>query len=284
MVEHSIRTPILQISQGHLSLFDLCPRKFQYTYLEQLLSPLQSEQHKRLSLGNQFHVLMQQRELGLSIQTLAAQDLQLQRWVAAFEAAEPEIIGTDNGVDRDHSLGRYSEHVLTLYFQDVLLMMVCDLLIVYPDRVQILDWKTYPRPQNRQRLARHWQTRLYLFIVAETMAYEPEQIAMTYWFFQTPDTIPSDPVQPPEPQALQFNYNHTLHEETRRDLARSLNQLQTGLQAYDLGESFPQVSAAAGMCPTCQFALHCQRHAAEPSSNIASEFCIDLDQIPEITL
>jgi hypothetical protein len=234
---------------------------------------------------------MQQRELGLSIQTLAAQDQQLQKWVAAFEAAEPEIIGTLPADDPSRSVwgsdresGRYSEHVLTLYFQDVLLMMVCDLLVVHPDRVQILDWKTYPRPQKRNWLARHWQTRLYLFIVTETMAYEPEQISMTYWFFQTSDGMQSESARLSEPQALQFNYNCRLHEETRQDLARSLNQLQIGLQAYDLGESFPQVSAAVGICPTCQFALHCQRHAAEPSLDHSTDLCIDLDQIPEIAL
>jgi len=60
-------TQLLRLSQGHLNLLETCPRKFQHTYLEQLNSPANPEHEERQTLGSRFHLLMQQREMGLPI-------------------------------------------------------------------------------------------------------------------------------------------------------------------------------------------------------------------------
>jgi ATP-dependent exoDNAse (exonuclease V) beta subunit len=59
-----------------------------------------------------------------------------------------------------------------------LLTVIYDLLIEAEDNAQILDWKTYPQPKEQNRLAKDWQTRLYLYVLAETSDYLPEQISM----------------------------------------------------------------------------------------------------------
>ena len=51
-----------RLSQQHLNLLSLCPRKFQYTYLDQLVSPVSPDDEERIAWGNQFHLLMQQHE------------------------------------------------------------------------------------------------------------------------------------------------------------------------------------------------------------------------------
>lgn len=115
----------MRLSQGQLNLLERCPRLFQHTYLDQLGAPASPEQQERLTWGSRFHLLMQQRELGLPIEPLVQQDTQMQSWMTAFASAAPEILTSDL-----HSQTfRESEHCRTLQVQDYLLTVVYDLLI-----------------------------------------------------------------------------------------------------------------------------------------------------------
>src|SRR6476646_3772088 len=98
--------PRLRLSQGQLNLLESCPRKFQHIYLEQLGSPSTPEQQAHQTWGSRFHLLMQQRELGLPIDSLMAEDRQMQRCVSSLLAAVPEIVAP--GID--DSSWRQSEH------------------------------------------------------------------------------------------------------------------------------------------------------------------------------
>jgi hypothetical protein len=64
-------TPIA-IAQSHLSNWQICRRKFQHTYIDSLNTPISSDQEKKMQLGQKFHLLMQQRELGLEVEQIAA--------------------------------------------------------------------------------------------------------------------------------------------------------------------------------------------------------------------
>jgi hypothetical protein len=273
----------MQLSQTHLTLLETCPRKFQHIYLDQLGPPSSAEQQDQFSWGSRFHLLMQQRELGLPIEALAAEHQPLHQWVAAFINAEADICGHPNppAIGGQSPIVRQSEHLRTLYFQGFLLVIVCDLLILAPQQAQVLDWKTYARPQNSRWLARSWQTRLYPFVLAETSAYLPEQISMTYWFFQSSP----DPGIPLEPQSWQFQYNSALHAQTQQELQHCLTQLSTWLEAYEHDpNAFPQVAPSASHCPTCPFAVRCQRHSFPESKDISVETLPSLDSIPEMAL
>ena len=162
----------MRLSQGQLNLLERCPRQFQHIYLDQLGSPANPEQKERQTWGSRFHLLMQQRELGLPIESLVQEDPQLQCWMTAFASAAPEILTPDT-----NNQFRESEHCRTLQVQDYLLTVVYDLLIADDRTAQILDWKTYPKPQNKRKLEQNWQTRLYLYVLAETSDYLPEQIS-----------------------------------------------------------------------------------------------------------
>jgi len=242
----------MRLSQGQLNLLERCPRQFQHTYLDQLGSPASPEQQERQIWGSRFHLLMQQRELGLPIEPLVQEDAQLQRWMTAFASAAPEILA--GGLDRQTF--RESEHCRTLQVQDYLLTVVYDLLLADELQAQILDWKTYPKPQNRRRLEQNWQTLLYLYVLAETSDYLPEQISMTYWFVQSPA----------QPQSLKFTYNTPQHQQTAQKLHRLLNQLSDWLQRYQMGEPFPQVSESSACCDWCQFAVRCDRDPSAQES------------------
>jgi hypothetical protein len=245
----------MRLSQGQLNLLEACPRRFQHTYLDRLGLPIDLEQQDRQQWGKRFHLLMQQRELELPAWSeevavdRASEDQQLQQCVTALTAAAPELF------QPRPVRFRQSEHCRTLEFQGYLLTVIYDLVILEDSVAQILDWKTYPRPQNSQPLAKNWQTRLYPFVLAETTNYLPEQISMTYWFVQAQAGTTEF-----HPQPLRFHYSTALHQEIHAHLTALLDRLTNLLQHYEQGEFFPQVAAAAD-CSHCHFTVRCQREA-----------------------
>lgn len=260
--------PNLPLSQGHLNVLTTCPRKFQHLYLEQLGLHQDPQQWQRLDLGSQFHQLMQQQELGLSVEAIAQADPQLQRWLQVFADHPPAMIQGD----------RLSEHRRMMQFQDYLLVVVYDLLIEGPDQSQILDWKSYARPPRTDELAQNWQTRLYPFILSKTSDYLPEQISMTYWFAEEASQSAG--------HSLSFSYSRSQQQQTEQQLTQILERLTLWLQAYSQGENFPQVALTAGECVgkrgICNFARRCQR--LQPVNDQPFEVVTDIDAIQEVPL
>ncbi|MCC5636659.1 PD-(D/E)XK nuclease family protein [Nostoc sp. CHAB 5844] len=261
-------TNLLRLSQGQLNLLERCPRQFQHTYLQQLNSPSDPEHEERQTLGSRFHLLMQQREMGLPIDSFLQADAQLQSWMSAFANAAPDIVtpATDNQTFRE------SEHYRTLQVQDYLLTVIYDLLIADNQQAQILDWKTYPKPPDKRKLAQNWQTRLYMYVLAETSEYLPEKISMTYWFVQSEG----------RPQNIKFAYNNRQHQQTEKELNQLLNHLTTWLKLYQKGQPFPQVVESSKACNYCQFATRCQRtQATEDTIKYPLQ---NLDSVQEVSI
>ncbi|GAB1544121.1 PD-(D/E)XK nuclease family protein [Scytonema sp. NUACC21] len=273
----STSSQLLRLSQGQLNLLERCPRQFQHTYLEQLHSPSNPEHEQRQTLGSRFHLLMQQREMGLPIDSLLKEDAQLQSWMTAFADAAPEILTPAPNIQ----IFRESEHYRTLQFQDYLLAVIYDLLIADDRQAQILDWKTYPKPPNKQRLEQNWQTRLYMYVLAETSDYIPENISMTYWFVQSEG----------KPQSIKFIYNTFQHQQTANRLNQLLNRLRYWLERYNQGEQFPQEPVGSKACDYCQYTTRCNRSQATSeqksamiSSEVAATNLLNLDSIQEVSL
>ena len=213
---------MLRLSQGHLNLLEICPPKFAQSYLTQASSLPNPEIEDKQIWGSRFHLLMQQRELGLPIESLLQEDTELNRSLKALVEAAPELLNPN------HQQKRAAEHSRTIGFGNYLLTVIYDLLIAQSDRATIVDWKTYLKPQTKSKLARNWQTRLYLYVLAETSVYSPEQLSMTYWFVKLPD----------KPQSHTFFYNQQLHQKTERDLTKLLTELDSWLQP-DKIDRFP---------------------------------------------
>jgi hypothetical protein len=265
----STQTQILRISQGQLNLLERCPRQFQHTYLENLNSPSDPEHEEKQTLGSRFHLLMQQQEMGLPIHSFLEADMQLQSWMAAFANAAPEILTPA----KDRETFRDSEHYRTLQVQDYLLTVIYDLLIADNQQAQIFDWKTYPKPENKRKLTQNWQTRLYLYVLAETSDYSPENISMTYWFVQSEG----------KPQHIKFNYNTAQHQQTAQELHELLSDLTSWLQRYQHHQPFPQLPEGNKACVHCKFATRCDRTQALAEA-IAKNSLPNLANIQEVSL
>lgn len=259
---------LIPISQGQLNQLETCPRKFQHVYIDQLGTPVSPDQQERLTWGSRFHLLMQQRELGLPVESLVEENAQLQQWVTALVNAASDVLTPDPQTFRE------AEHCRTLNFRGYLLTVIYDLLIEDENNAQILDWKTYPLPQNRQWLVKDWQMRLYLYVLAETSNYLSEQISMTYWFVKSK----------PQPQSLKFTYSNAQHEKTRQDLTDLLAQLDRWLENYRNDSiPFPQVLEKKGYCRECNFAVRCQR-TSDSSPSSTREPLLSLADIEEVSL
>lgn len=211
-----MNAPLIRLSQSQLQLLETCPPQFQRLYLDQLGYGINPEQQEKLNWGSQFHRLMQQRELGLSIDSLVGQHTELQRSLNALIEAVPELHSPSQNQWRE------AEHHRSLSIHHYLLTVIYDLLITTPHQAQILDWKTYLQPQNPDKLIHHWQTKLYLYVLVETSHYLPEQLSMTYWFVKLPT----------KPQSLTISYSRKQHQENHQQLENLLAKLEQWLTDY----------------------------------------------------
>lgn len=260
-----IQLPIKRLSQGQLNLLESCPPQFQRIYLEQLATPISPEQQEKLTWGSQFHHLMQQRELGLSIDLLLNADEELALAIKALKQKAPELWSSSPDINL-----KEAEHCRTLEFKGYLLTVVYDLLILNSQQAIIIDWKTYLQPTDKYKLEKNWQTRLYLYVLAETSKYLPKQISLTYWFVKLPH----------EPQNLTFSYNQTKHKKTERDLAKLLSNLDQWLESYyNTGEPFPHQENCETHCEYYKYLSSLPEISAPKNSQ---EWLINLDEIEEI--
>ncbi len=275
--------PLMRLSQGQLNLLTACPRRFQHVYLDQLASPVSPEQQENMAWGNRFHLLMQQYELGLPVTRLElASEVGLVEAVQMFRATAPDLFGDRSPDFRPlasrPATFRQSEHRRSLELRGYLLTVVYDLVILDTEQAQILDWKTYPKPQNQQRLAHDWQTRLYRFVLIETSGYLPEQLSMTYWFVRGS----RQEITAPKPQYLRFAYSAAEHERTRQDLTQLLDQLTDWIGHYTNGIEFPRTEELRGTCNLCEIAPRCQWDAHR-IANSAYEWS-DVTSIAEVVV
>jgi hypothetical protein len=244
----------MRLSQRHLKVLETCPRQFEYSYFDRLALTITPSQQAKSQLGSDFHLLMQQRELGLPIAPILERAPQQQRWMEAILTTAPELFQSEPQTWRE------SEHVRTLAIDNYLFTVIYDLVILQPDLANIIDWKTYPLPKNKKELDRDWQTRLYAYLLAETSEYTPKQIAFTYWFIQSS----------PQPKSVRIGYTLKQHQQTDSDLRDLLSKLTTWVDAYRTDrEPFPQVASSTGVCQRCSFAARCGRQSpdlAEPNT------------------
>jgi len=226
---------LIRLSQSHLNLLSICPPKFQRAYIDGLGSLTAPDLQSNMQWGSRFHLLMQQRELTLPIEPLLASETELDRSLKALIEAAPEL-------QQNADIWREAEHCRTLSLDNFLFTVIYDLLIAETDRAIILDWKTYRQPIKAKSLKQNWQTRLYLYVLAETSEYQPEQIQMTYWF-----------VKSGKPTRVTISYSQIEHQETEAEIKTLLTDLKQWLQNYQQQQlNFPHRLECEQSCPFYQ--------------------------------
>jgi PD-(D/E)XK nuclease superfamily len=210
------RQNVIRLSQSHLNIFEKCPRQFQHIYLEKLASISAPEQQENLTWGKNFHLLMQQRELGLNLDNFLAENSEMSHYFHGLLKAAPELFITQENDFRE------AEHSRVFELNGYLFTVIYDLLITNQKQAHIIDWKTHLRPPKQEKLSQNWQTRLYLYALVNTSSYLPEQISFTYWFVKTPN----------KPSKFTINYDSNLHKKNHQDLTQLLTRLDENLENY----------------------------------------------------
>jgi CRISPR/Cas system-associated exonuclease Cas4 (RecB family) len=270
--------PDFQFSQNNLQDYWDCPRRFQLKYLlHQPWPAIQSEpvleQESRMELGDRFHRLVHQHQIGIDAELLsnAANDPELAAWWQNYLTDAPH----------DLPANRYSEHSLSAPFEGFRLIATYDLLAIEPgSRVVIVDWKTSRRQPTQQQLNDHLQSRVYPFLLVSAGAYLngnqailPEQVEMVYWFTEFPKA----------PMVLQYDAKH--YEEDRHFLQTLVHEIVSQAD----GE-FP-LTLNEKHCRFCNYRSLCQRGVKAANLDPEAEFSesgyespqeIDFEQIAEI--
>jgi CRISPR/Cas system-associated exonuclease Cas4 (RecB family) len=261
---------ITSISQGHLNIWETCQRKYEYSFLEDLsLSEADLQLKEKLLLGSHFHLLMQQKELGLDVLPLANSDPNLQSWLSAFENQPPEMIDGDRLCEHRRTLEMLIEIPIEMslhhsqnrdhdqgYF---VLTAIYDFLILGDRKAQILDWKTHQVAIAFDKLQTNWQTRLYLYLLAKTTNYAPEQLSMTYWFANTAESVIID-------------YSQVDHEQTENKLLQILTEISQA-------QNYPKLVIDSPDCKYCEFRDRCDR-----GNMLISSSPSNIADIPEVTI
>ncbi len=255
--------PVLSLSQTHLTLLETCSRRFQYIFDQSLAVPPTPDGQDAALWGNQFHLLMQQQALGLPVDVMATANKDMTAKIEALRHQAPQLF---QPTPKEQL--RQSEHQRTLAFNGYVFTVIYDLVVLTDNTGLVVDWKTYLKPPARERLAQDWQTRLYLYVLAETSGLSPDQLTMAYWFVRHQDDQGNDL----PPSAYRFQYSCQQHEHIRKDLSRLTDRLSILRQRSE----FPQTDSLE-RCRRCPFQIRCQRLKED-------DLPINLETIEEISI
>lgn len=263
-------------SQQNLQDYIDCSRRFELRYHQKLAWPaIRSEPvlelERLMRLGERFHQMVQQHQLGLPEDSVASQatELELEEWWRSYLKHPPAELPAK----------RYPEVTLAAPFQGYRLVAKYDLVAVDPGwKAVIVDWKTNRRPPPLSVLKARAQTRLYPFLLSLAGAHlnagaeiQPEQIEMIYWFT-------ADPARP-----AAFSYSQAQFEADRGFFFSIIAQIAAQDAPFPLTEDERR-------CLYCNYRSLCQRgvtagrdvegETAEAEDALLPD--IDFDQIAEI--
>jgi len=126
-------------------------------------------------------------------------------------------------------------------------------------KAQILDWKTHQVAIAAEKLKTNWQTRLYLYLLAKTTNYAPEQLSMTYWFANTAESV-----------IIPYSQAEYVSTETQ------LKQILT--EVYQ-ANNYPKLPLSSPNCNYCEFRDRCDRGDMTTESINGN-----IDYIPEVAI
>ena len=211
-------------SQSDLSLLETCPAQFEKIYLHKQSEPRHLKYQEKAQWGKSFHLLMQQHHLGLNIENISSHNpLLINQVKALIENTQdiwysPEIIFRQAEYQVNHTLKHY------------IFTVIYDLLLLSKNQAKIIDWKTYLEPKNKEDIINNWQSKLYLYVLAEKFNYQPEQISFDYWFISSSEQI----------DKYSIAYSTSFHQQILQDLTEILDKFENLINNfYQKNISFP---------------------------------------------
>ena len=267
----------LTLSQQKLMTFLACQRRFYLRYRARLPwpeRPLPAEQETAVSLGHQFHQLLERHFLGLPVDTTQLENGRLHQWWSQFQTHPPPLPAGLRLPEVGLTVPLPSTNQPAADEPGPLLVGRFDLVVLGQTEagepaIHMYDWKT-GRPQSVADLRHSWQTRLYLALAAEgggalfhrqnldmgSRALSPAAIRLTYWYVHAPD----------EPRTI--GYSQAEHEQTWAELTAVSAQIEAGIVAEtavsvtptDLPATLWPKTDEWATCTFCAYQAYCGRH------------------------
>lgn len=254
------------LSQKDLQLLTSCPLQFQHNYGQKLASIPSLNQLQRGKWGQIFHTFMQQNHLKLPVDAILDKYPKFHKPFLALMKA------TDDIWKSSANLQSFAEYPLTLHYQNYIFTTIFDLLILTPEKAIIFDWKTYLQPPA-SKIEDDWQTKLYLYVLAEKFNYLPEQISFTYWFVKLPH----------EPQSYTVQYNKKKHQKILQQLGKLLNEFEAIVTITD--ESTKEIECLSNRnCEKCPYNQSLSTTNFSPSYqiNFEEKISLSIGEVEEI--
>jgi hypothetical protein len=251
------------LSQKDLNLLATCPLQFQQYYWQKLDSLPNLTQVENADWGKQFHTLMQQYNLGLPWENVLSQQPEFKQALKALISATEAIWHSPQIKFRE------AEYQLKFTWQNYIFSVVYDLLVLSEDYAIIFDWKTYLQPKNQQKLLTNWQTKLYLYVLAESLNYQAEQLYFTYWFVKLPQ----------QPQSYTIKYNQNFHNQTKIELKNLVNKFEQILLEYPLTQNKCKQRHNCVQCSYYQTVIN--NHQAQ---NDLNNLPLSLEEVEEVNI
>ena len=262
-------------TQGSLADFVDCPRRFELRHIKRLRYPaLEAEPALRFEArtrqGARFHKLVQQHLLGVPADLLARSlddDEEVARWWANFRATGLSDLPAE----------RHAEISLAATLGGRRLIAKYDLIALEPGGAAVIvDWKTWRRVPQRQRLAGRMQTILYRYLLACAGAHlyggrtiPPEKIRMIYCYVAVGG------------ERSEFTYSSS-------EMAADEAYLLDLLRSIEAADDFP-LTAVESRCRFCNFRSLCERGEAGQVDQLddvdepeEADLALDFEQIAEI--
>jgi hypothetical protein len=256
-----------------------CKQHFYLRYVKKLTWPAPVTEpillrEQQLENGNNFHLLIQQYIAGIPAMELSRTilDENLQHWWQNFLQYDPM---------KDMEGKKLAEYTLSTRLAGYHLDAKFDLLVIHPDSsITIFDWKTNQFRPSFINLEKNLQTQVYRYVLASTGSsllpagnFQPENIRMTYWYVEFPDT------------PISFNYSSITMRNEQNHLASLIEEIT------HLSEDAFERTEKEKYCQVCTYRSLCDRGITagimdeetsfdDASDDIFSD--LDIDQIGEI--
>ncbi|MBD2180323.1 hypothetical protein H6S82_00855 [Planktothrix sp. FACHB-1355] len=186
-------------------------------YSREIINPVSAQAR---CLGEQFHLIMQQSLMDITIDSLLDNHPQLKQWFSQLQLLAPEIWSQETNTWKTHS------HRSEYFYDNVILVSNFDLLIYGYEQLEVVNWTTDTQ-FNLTQEDWYWRTQLDLFLMAQTDTYYPEQIRLTYWLLN----YPTHPIK------ISIHYSSQALLAFKTQLAQTLSKLSVVLS---------EVSVASG--------------------------------------
>ena len=255
-----------------------CERRYELKYiLEQSWPSISSEPvvevEENVKKGNRFHYLIFQFFSGIPKEKLilSIKDEEIQVWFNSF-------LDFSKNIDQNKT---FPEFHLVNQLNKTRITAIYDLIHVSKNNeVRIIDWKTSHFIPKKTTLSAKVQTILYPYLIFETyneflpdINLVPDKISLQYWFSTSPT------------KEFIFKYGQSTHENHRVFLENIIDQIQN----KSVGEfALTENKTKCGFCPyrsLCNRGAYATNYLDLIKTELeGSEFYIDFDQLPELTL